>query len=313
MESNRMTEHSQFNPVASAAYKRREQALLYKLNSQLIERRLLNPGQRVLVAVSGGQDSVCLLAMLRQLHCSWHWRLAIVYCDHNWHSGSRLQAAHVSQLATSMSVSYYQTASAQPIHSESVARGWRYQSLQRIATRHRYTAIVTGHSASDRVETLIHHLFRGTGSNGLQSLSWKRRLSAVLTASRRSGKQMERLESREASYREAATRMQSGHRGARLQLIRPLLSMTRTELSYLIHQWQLCIWTDLTNRSLEMRRNRIRYQLLPYVRHYFNPQVDRALASWAEIVHAESVYLEALAACIRAEVADHHGRQHPIT
>ena len=93
--------------------------------------------------------------------------------------------------------------------------------------------------------------------------------------------------------------MQSGHRGARLQLIRPLLSMTRTELSYLIHQWQLCIWTDLTNRSLEMRRNRIRYQLLPYVRHYFNPQVDRALASWAEIVHAESVYLEALAACIR--------------
>ena len=60
---------------------------------------------------------------------------------------------------------------------KTLARNWRYKSIKRIAICHDYHTIVTGHSATDRIETLLCNLFRGSGTIGLQSLSWRRELN----------------------------------------------------------------------------------------------------------------------------------------
>lgn len=290
--------------MIKAKHRRRDQHLLYRFNFELIDRKLITPGQHVLIAVSGGQDSVCVLNMLYRLSWNWNWKVSIVYCDHNWYPGSRMQGAHLSQLAASMRVDYYQAVSTQPLQNESMARDWRYELIQRVASRYQYVTVVTGHSASDRLETLIYNLLRGSGSNGLQSLSWKRKLKFKLRAFIRFDNRMDSIEPKAVRYRECRNGVQAESASTEFQLIRPLLSITRTELRYLMQRWGLPIWTDPTNQNLRVRRNRIRYQLLPYLRHYFNPRVDRILANWTEIVHAESMYLEALAHCIRSKSED---------
>lgn len=300
MEWYHMQELSRVEWAEVSRSKRQDQWLLYSLNLELIERKLLRPGQRVLVAVSGGQDSTCMVNMLHKLRCPWHWRLAVVYCDHNWYSRSRLQGGHVAQLASNIKASYYQAASAQALCSESIARDWRYGVIQRIAARHKHTAVASGHSASDRIETLVYNLVRGSGPTGLHSLSWKRHLKLALTASTRLSNRSSQRHSQAVCYRHSASRMRVEASATSVQLVRPLLSMSRTELRCLMRQWQLAVWPDPSNQNIQMRRNRIRHQLLPYLRHCFNPKVDHVLANWAETAHAESRYLEALARCIRA-------------
>jgi tRNA(Ile)-lysidine synthase len=70
--------------------------------------------------------------------------------------------------------------------------------------------------------------------------------------------------------------------------------MTRTELTEYVLMLQLPIWQDFTNKDLRIQRNRIRHQLLPYLRRYLNPNVDRVLSNWTEIVHTETLFFESL-------------------
>jgi len=103
----------------------------------------------------------------------------------------------------------------------------QYKALQAIAEENGYNCIVTGHTASDRAETSLH-LIRGSGADGLQALTWRRRLSSGLA------------------------------------LVRPLLEITRAETAQFCQDMQLTVWEDSTNQDLKYARNRIRQKLLPY-------------------------------------------------
>ncbi|MEG4608876.1 tRNA lysidine(34) synthetase TilS, partial [Microcoleus sp. F6_B6] len=148
-----------------------------QLHRTLLHRKILPSNQRLLVAVSGGQDSLCLIKLLLDLQPKWGWNLAIVHCDHRWRSDSEASANHVEQLAKNWGISYYlETASDIP-KTEAAARQWRYQALTEIAIAHNYPYIVTGHTASDRAETLLYNLIRGSGADGLSALTWTRPLA----------------------------------------------------------------------------------------------------------------------------------------
>lgn len=237
-----------------------------RLHRTLKERRLSEKGQHLLVAVSGGQDSLCLIKLLLDLQSKWNWRLAIVHCDHRWRSDSQANAAFVGELAQSCQVPFYLQTADQIPTSEADARKWRYDSFQAIAEREQYVAIVTGHTASDRAETLVYNLIRGSGADGLQALSWKRSLTPTL------------------------------------RLIRPLLNTTRAETAQFCHDFCLQIWEDSTNQDLTYTRNRIRQELLPYLQTHFNPQAELNLAQTAELLTAEVEYLEAAASEVREKV-----------
>nr|YP_001019116.1 hypothetical chloroplast RF62 [Chlorokybus atmophyticus]ABM87973.1 hypothetical chloroplast RF62 [Chlorokybus atmophyticus]WKT05620.1 hypothetical chloroplast RF62 [Chlorokybus atmophyticus] len=238
-------------------------ALFYRINQAIRDRRLFKPNQRILIAASGGQDSICLIKILNQLKSQWNWQLGIAHCDHLWQIDSFYAASHVSQLAENLNIDYYQCITTKVFNNEEKARLWRYKILEQIASSHDYTAIVTAHTASDRTETFLYNLLRGTGPDGLQSLSWKRKLKSGI------------------------------------RIIRPLLSTTRFELTVLAKQLQMPLWPDKSNQDLFFKRNLIRKQLLPYLRSFFNPQIDKTIAQLAELLHAETVYMENIAALIR--------------
>jgi tRNA(Ile)-lysidine synthase len=213
--------------------------------------------QRVLVAVSGGQDSLCLIRLLLDLQPKWHWQLAIAHCNHRWRSDADANADFVCQLANGWHLPYYAATAGTALTSEAAARQWRYEALTQMALEQGYGCLATGHTSSDRAETLLYNLMRGSGADGLQALSWQRNLTPEL------------------------------------QLVRPMLNITRAETAEFCHAANLTVWEDCTNDDWQYARNRIRQELLPYLQAHFNPQVEQALAQTAELLQAEVDYLEA--------------------
>lgn len=219
-------------------------------------RKLFERQQPLLVAVSGGQDSLCLIKLLLDLQPKWGWNLGIAHCDHRWRHDSTENAKHVENLALAWEIPFYLETADEPVNSEASARNWRYRVLNALALRHNYSSIVTGHTQSDRAETLLYNLMRGTGADGLQALTWRR-------------------SSADGKY-----------------LVRPLLEITRTQTAQFCQDFQLPIWEDSTNKDLKYKRNQIRQELIPYLRENFNPKVESALAQTAELLQAEVEYLE---------------------
>lgn len=244
-----------------------------QLQKTLIERDLLPKNQGILIAVSGGQDSLCLAQLLLDLQPIWGWKLGISHCDHGWRIDSQDNANYVQNLAIQWQLPFYLATTKILIKNEANARTWRYQSLLEFASSLQYNYVVTGHTASDRAETLLHNLMRGSGSDGLQSLTWRRNLSTEI------------------------------------QLVRPLLEFTRTETSQFCQAHHLSIWEDSTNQDLKYTRNRIRHELLPYLQENFNPQVELHLSQTAEIIYAEVDYLETLTTDLlqRCEIKENRG------
>jgi tRNA(Ile)-lysidine synthase len=227
-----------------------------RLQEILRQRKLLPSHQPILVAVSGGQDSLCLIKVLLDLQPKWSWNLAIAHCDHRWSTDEGI-ADRVRDVARMFDLPFHLiTASSAIPETEAAAREWRYQSLVDLAIKNKISYIVTGHTKSDRAETLLYNLIRGSGTDGLRSLSWQRYLTPEI------------------------------------QLIRPLLNFSRAETLEFCQQFNLPIWEDAVNQNLKYARNRIRNELIPYLQTHFNPQVENSLAQTLEILQAEVDYLE---------------------
>lgn len=237
-----------------------------QIHQTLKIRQLLQKGESILMAVSGGQDSVCLAKLMLDLQPKWQWQLAIAHCDHQWRKDSEANANHVRLLASTWNLPYFQQTTDQPLTSEASARTWRYSSLMTLAHDHNYQIVVTGHTASDRAETLIYNLVRGSGSDGLQAITWQRPLSDGV------------------------------------MLVRPLLEVTRTQTADFCQRFTLPLWEDSTNHEMKYARNRIRHEVLPYLRRHLNPGVETALAQTAEILQAEVDFLEQEASSLYQQV-----------
>jgi tRNA(Ile)-lysidine synthase len=242
-----------------------------RLHQTLKARSLLPAQTRILVAVSGGQDSLCLLKLLQDLQRHWHWSLAVLHCDHQWRSDANANANHVRSLCEQWQLPCSIETAIEPPVSEAAARDWRYACLRRRAQAENYAVVVTGHTATDRAETLLYNLTRGSGSAGLQALSWCRSLDASDAVS------------------------SSLISPTSLKLVRPLLDFTREDTAQVCQEYQLPVWEDATNQSCDYARNRIRQEILPLLAQQLNPQATRHLAQTAELLTAEVDYLEAQA------------------
>jgi tRNA(Ile)-lysidine synthase len=176
----------------------------------------------------------------------------------------------VKQLAQTWQIPFHCHTAEQALRGEAAARQWRYHALATIAQTYQYHSIATGHTASDRAETLLYNLIRGSGADGLQALTWKRPLNI-------------------------------GACGYTSLLVRPLLEVTRAETAQFCQDRQLQVWEDTTNFDLKYARNRIRKELLPYIQSHFNSQVELTLAQTAEILQAEVEYLERAADELRQQ------------
>ncbi len=217
---------------------------------------LLPKETSLLIAVSGGQDSLCLAKLLLMQQHKYKWNLTIAHCDHQWRIDSINNACHVEQIAREWGINFCMRTAEVSLRSEAEAREWRYEMLVEMAKINKCAYVVTGHTKSDRVETLLYNLMRGSGADGLASLTWRRSLTD------------------------------------RIELVRPLLNVSRHETAAFCQENQIPIWEDSTNQNLDYRRNRLRLETIPYLQEHFNPQLESAIAQTAELLYGDVTYLE---------------------
>jgi tRNA(Ile)-lysidine synthase len=225
--------------------------LVTRLERYCRERSLLKRGDRVLVAVSGGVDSVVLLDLLSKLRLSEGLRLRVAHINHQLRGKeSEGDEAFVQRLAHNYGLSFVvekvNTAAYARRHRLSLqeaARELRYASLVRIAKKNN-EKIATAHNANDNAETFLLNLCRGAGLSGLSGIP-------VLRSD--------------------------------IDVIRPFLFASRNEIEEYARKNGLKYRTDSSNREVYYRRNLIRRRILPLLQKSLNPEVVRTLNRTSEI------------------------------
>jgi tRNA(Ile)-lysidine synthase len=186
---------------------------------------VFEPGERVVVAVSGGPDSLALLSILREILPAVPLHLTVAHFDHGWRAGSEGDRDFVASMATTWGYAFYTARAADDMpHTESAARTARYAFLRETAVNTNSTAIALGHTQDDQVETLLLHLLRGSGSRGLGAM---RRRDA--------------------------------------DLARPLLDISRKDIEAYLSRLHLVPRRDPSNDDPRFTRNRLRQQVLPAI------------------------------------------------
>ena len=237
----------------------------------IVDHRLIRAGDRVLVAISGGPDSTCLLLILASLRRSLDFELHAAHFDHGLR-GPRAAARELRfarTLAEKLGVPLHTGAGDVRAHArgasiEEAARELRYRFLARAARAARCRVVAAGHTKDDQAETVLLRLLRGSGLRGLAAMGT------------------------DARWPVAA-------RGVTPRLARPLLALSRAETEACCRDAGLRPLRDPSNRSPAFLRNRVRAELLPLLRRY-NPRIDDALVRLASSASGDVELLEALAA-----------------
>ena len=219
----------------------------------------------MLVAVSGGPDSVALLAGLVALG-SGRWRIGVAHVNHGLRGAdSDRDERFVSTLAERFELDVFVLAGriVPGANLEERARELRYRLLLEAARSGGYRRVATGHTLDDQAETFLLRLLRGAGARGLTSI-------APLRAD---------------------------------GVIRPLLDLERAEVLAFLDRRGLRHRRDRSNVDPRFTRNRIRRRLLPLLEREFNPSVRRALARTADLLTDEDALLERMARARLASVA----------
>ena len=153
--------------------KRKALDLVKSINNRLVVRNLINPGQYLLLTISGGQDSICLLLIISQLKGQWKWNIAVLHCNHLWAKDSVKLTTFVFKIAFLCKIPILTGFTLRLVLTEQKARSWRLITFQQVNLFYNLNQVFTGHSSTDRVETSIFNLFRGSGLKGVASINWK--------------------------------------------------------------------------------------------------------------------------------------------
>ncbi|MEX2043353.1 MAG: tRNA lysidine(34) synthetase TilS, partial [Patescibacteria group bacterium] len=224
-------------------------------------------GKKLVVAVSGGVDSVALLDMLNELRHELRLSLIVAHADHGLRRGSAKDREFVESLAHGLGLPFASTRlDLNPGgNMEARAREARYRWLESVRKRRKADFVVTAHQADDQVETLFLHLARGSGLQGLSGM-----------------------------------RMLSG------KVLRPLLAVPRSHVVRYARSRKLRFRRDPTNRSVRIARNRIRHQVVRSLRK-INPQLVETVSQSMRVFSSEYEVARMLAARELAQVTESTG------
>lgn len=307
--------------------------LINKLNNRIIQNNYIKKNKYILISISGGQDSICLFFIFLQLKKQWNWSFGIIYCNHLWQKNSFYTILLIIKLAYIFKIPVYYTITPNKIFNEYKSRYWRYNTLYRISFFYNYTIITTGHTSSDKIETILFQFTRGTSTKSLTCLHPKKYFLSTNKFSQNITIQtnqiyyfktsepskiytifhqnyffliflkkntkftlffLKNIKSWKNFIHEHKFSLRCIENSVIHEsfLIRPMLSLNRFDVKKLIIFWKLPLYPDKTNEKKQYYRNRIRKQLLPTLRFFFNRQIDTVFLQFAEIATQEQIYLD---------------------
>lgn len=235
------------------------------VKSFITKHNLISPNTTLVVAVSGGADSVCLLHILHSLQEELSFGIHVAHLNHQLRPNADQDAQFVKEIANNLncpvtlgSVDVLQLAQQEKLSIEEAARDARRAFLKDVALKENASRIALGHTQNDQAETVLFRIIRGTSVTGISGI---RPITDNLW-------------------------------------IRPILNISRHQVEKYVKHNKLLFCQDESNTDLKFTRNQIRHKLIPYLQSEFNPQIEPALNRLGELAQDDEELLQNL--CIDA-------------
>ena len=222
-------------------------SLIKKIQQTIHENQLFEQGAKIIIAVSGGPDSIALLHIFSQLQKKYSLQLIIAHVNYGLRG---LESELDEKLVNSLAQQYHYPIAIKKINSKELIkkkqgkidfseqnlRNIRYLFFQQLKVKKNFNLIATAHNLDDQVETYLMRITRGTGLKGLSAMLFKNQ-----------------------------------------QIIRPLLAVTRAQIMDYVEEYQLKWRLDKTNLENKFLRNKIRNSLIPYLEKNINPNIKETI------------------------------------
>lgn len=238
---------------------------LKRVEAFIKKHRLLKINDTVIVAVSGGPDSLCLLHILYRLRDKYNLKLVVAHLNHGLRPEALEEAQAVEELARDYTVCFEKKEvdikaykKENHLSEEEAGRRARYNFFHELAKKYKATVIALGHHYDDQVETVLFNIIRGTGPDGLAGILPARSEGMV-------------------------------------KLIRPLLFIRRSEIEDYCRLHNLKPSIDRSNLETGYTRNKLRLELIPYLEEQFNPRICEALFGLSELARYDRQLLRFMA------------------
>lgn len=236
---------------------------MHKFKATVKKHNLIQEKDKILVAVSGGPDSMALLLLLASLRKNLKLSLFIAHLDHGLRKESNADALFVKTWASKLGIPLVTEKLNQEIFNqkgslEELLRDQRLSFLIKTAKKIKADKIALGHNLDDQAETVLMRILRGTGLSGLSGISLKREIQGLI-------------------------------------FIRPLLEINRREINQYLKKKGIKPRIDSTNQEDVFLRNRIRHNLIPLLRNSYNANITQVLVNLAESVAYDYEYLDRVA------------------
>ena len=232
--------------------------MIKKIQQTIEKYNLLNKGESVVVALSGGPDSTALLTVLCSIAGKMDLKLIIAHFNHGLRgSESDADERYCRELAEKSGLIFCpgkldKKTDTKGISPEDFYRRQRYEFLNRTAEKYKAQKIALGHNLNDQAETVLLNLLRGSGLEGLK-----------------------------------------GFRPMRDdRIIRPLIETSRQEIISFLDASQIAYRQDRSNKDNKHLRNKIRNELIPHLKKEYNPRIDENLAQMAQILRVEDDFIK---------------------
>jgi tRNA(Ile)-lysidine synthase len=238
----------------------KQHTFIEKVKATITKHSMLSPGDTVLVCLSGGPDSVCLLTVLHKLREEFSLKLHAVYVDHGLRPGETPEEiAFCRKLCDSLSVPFVTRAidvktyeAEEGMNRQEAARELRYRVFDEVFAEIKADRLAMGHTADDQIETFFMRFFRGSGPKGL-----------------------------------------SGIPPVRARIIRPLIEVERSEIEAFLDAEGTGFMVDSSNLKEDYLRNRLRLMVMPEIRK-INPAIAETVSRTMEILRDEERYFDHL-------------------
>ncbi|HEX3798477.1 MAG TPA: tRNA lysidine(34) synthetase TilS [Verrucomicrobiae bacterium] len=239
--------------------------MLKSVERAIAAKKLFVRGEEILVAVSGGLDSMVLLHVLARLALAQKWKLAVAHFNHQLRGrSSDADEKLVRNTAKKLKFPFVaergnvkKWAREKKLSLEMAARELRHDFLARSAADLKFKKIALAHHADDQVELFFVRLLRGAGGDGMAGMKW----------------------------------LSPSSKDKNIFLARPLLDLPKATLAAYAKEQRIAFREDATNAQIEIQRNHLRHELLPWLAKEFQPALSRVILRQMEIVGAEAEFV----------------------